>query len=194
MARGRSTPRRIRRSRSDLARASGDQTGRDNLVRGGRAVAVEAAEEQLGRGGSHRGGALGDDRNPGVEHVGEQDVVEADEGDLVMESEPPKCSEDADAEQVLSGENRRSRGAQSEELRCLFFCPFGATEVEPDQVGVEREMLRLQLLAVALVAKRRGHDALKVAQIGDALMAVPHEMLDASSRSAEVIDENRVRV
>ena len=57
-----------------------------------------------------------------------------------------------------------------------------------------RKVLGIELLAVALVAERGGHDALKVAEVTDPLMAVGHQMLDGSSSAAQVVGENRIRI
>src|SRR5207245_9858728 len=52
----------------------------------------------------------------------------------------------------------------------------------------------VELLPLALVTQRGRHDALKVAHVGDPSMTVGQKMLDAPSRAAEVVGENRVRI
>ena len=80
-------------------------------------VAVEPDEEQLGRRSSHRRWILGDDCDPGVEQIRKEDVVEADQRDLVMEPAAPQCAACADGQQVLRGKDggrgRALLGSQS---------------------------------------------------------------------------------
>jgi len=90
-------------------------------VRRGRHVTVEPAEEQLGRGSSHRCRVLGDDRDPGIEEVRQQNVVEADQGDLVMQAESPQRAAGADRQQVLCREDggRRRLPPEQFDRRCV---------------------------------------------------------------------------
>ena len=47
-------------------------------------------------------GVLGDDREPGLDDVGERDVVEADERDVVLQAEVVERAHGADRDEVLA--------------------------------------------------------------------------------------------
>jgi hypothetical protein len=49
-----------------------------------RAITIEAAEQYLRSCPPDGGGILGDDGDAGLEEVGEQDVVEADQGNTLV--------------------------------------------------------------------------------------------------------------
>ena len=72
--------------RGNLAGPTPDQPGRDRVGLDGRCVAVHPLEQDLARSGADRGGVLRDDRDRGLEHVREQDVVEPDQRDPLVQA------------------------------------------------------------------------------------------------------------
>ena len=72
-------------------------------------IARQAPEEQLRRGSAERRGVLCDDGHGRLEQVREEDVVEADQSDLVLPPELLKRANRADRDQVLGREERRRR-------------------------------------------------------------------------------------
>src|ERR1700687_5897794 len=109
-----------------------------------------------------------------------------------METQAPERTEGADAEQVLCGEEGGRRRASREKIHRCRLSLLNPSEVDPDQNGIIGEVLGLEFLPVALVAERGRHDALKVDQAGDPLMAVRREVLHAPSSTTQVVGENRV--
>ena len=69
-----------------------------------RSITVEAAKKHLGRRASDRGRVLGDDRDPRLQEIRKEEVVEADQGSPFVQSEVAHCAEGADRDQVLSCE------------------------------------------------------------------------------------------
>ena len=66
-----------------ISPSRGDQGRRADDRAGGPVLAVEAGEEQLRRRAPDPVRVLGDDREPRLDRVGERQVVEADERDVV---------------------------------------------------------------------------------------------------------------
>jgi len=61
----------------------------------GPVVAVQPAQEQPGRGAAQRRRVLSDHRHWQIQQVCQLDVVEADYGDAVMETDPPQSAQRA---------------------------------------------------------------------------------------------------
>ena len=102
--------------RGDLARTPRQQPRRhhERLLRSG--VAVEAAEEALCREGPDSCRVLGDDGDGRLEQLGEQQVVEPDQGDLVLTSERVQRPDRPQGDEVLGGEQCGGRLGQGQQL------------------------------------------------------------------------------
>jgi len=77
-------------------------------------ITIDPPKQLLGRFPTHRRWILRDDRDPGVEEVSEQHIVESHQGSAVMQVEPVQGATGADAQQVLAGEERGRRLPQSQ--------------------------------------------------------------------------------
>ena len=95
--------------RRDLPGPPRDEPGLDHHRAVRRRIPRRAAEELLGREPADGVRVLGDHRHRRVEHVGEQEVVEADQGHLVLPAEPAQGLQGADRHEVLRGEQRGRR-------------------------------------------------------------------------------------
>src|SRR5439155_3812984 len=94
----------------------GDQLDGKHVVHRRRGVAVEAAEELIRGRSTERLGVLRNDGDRGGEHVRQRDVVEADQGNLVLALRAVERAHAADREQILRREERRRRRRQGEHV------------------------------------------------------------------------------
>src|SRR5260370_33445759 len=159
-----------------------------------RPMAIEAAEQHLGGSPSDSGRVLGDDGDAGLEEVGEQDVVEADQGHTRMQSEPSEGAEGPDSNQVLSGEEGGRRVRAAEQFVRGRFGLFDSTQVETHDSFVELDLLLGQLFGIAAVTIGGGGDAAQVAQITDADMPLLDQMAEPASHPGRIVSEDRVVV
>src|ERR1700738_480441 len=74
----------------DLPGAAGDQPGRHDAGGGRRAVPVQAVEQDPRGKLTHPFDVLGDDGDPGAQHVGQREVVEPDHRHLVLPADRPQ--------------------------------------------------------------------------------------------------------
>jgi hypothetical protein len=81
-----------------------------------RAISVEAAEQCLRCSSPDGGWILGHDRDPRLQKIREQDVVEAEQSNTLVKTQAPKCTERPDGDQVLCGEQGRGRSRLAEQL------------------------------------------------------------------------------
>src|SRR5450756_606564 len=152
------------RRKSDLAAAPRDEACRDDVERGGGDVAVHAEEEELR--GERPDGAriLGDHSHGRLQHVCEQDVVEADQRDLVLGAGRTKRSDRADGDEVLACEERGRRGGRGEQLGDRGLGGFAVLEVVAHDGRVDGDAGGLESPDVAGVPLPRGIDGREVAE------------------------------
>jgi hypothetical protein len=65
---------------------------------------VEASEDQRRGGAADRGGFLSHDGDPGLQQVGEREVVEADHGDTVVQAQLLERADRPDGHAQLGGD------------------------------------------------------------------------------------------
>ena len=82
----------------------------------GRRVAVEPAEQELGGGAAELGRIVRHDGDGRIEQIGEREVVESDDRDLVLQPERAERLDRADREVVLAREDRRRRVGRAKHL------------------------------------------------------------------------------
>ena len=137
----------------------------------GRAVraAVDAAEQQVRGHEADLGRFLGDHRHAGPQHVGEREVVEADERDVILAAELLQGPAGPDGEQVLRGEQRGRRVGGGEQVAGRPLGGLDAVQVAPDEPVVDR--VGGVRVTVAGVAFPGGPDGADVAEEPDAAVA-----------------------
>ena len=165
-------------TRADLARSASDQGVRaDDLLRR-RSIAVEPSEQELRCGPPELGRIVRDDRDGRIEQVGEREVIEPDERDLVLECERAERLDRADREVVLPGdEGGRGLGAQQHlehGLLGLFHRDEAGANVRVLQLRAElahRLAISLEAVACRLDRERRSEigdsPVAPLAQVGD---------------------------
>ena len=184
---------RARRA-GDLPRAALDQPCRhDDLPR--RPVeAVEAREQQLRGRPPQRRRILGHHRHPRLDHVGQGDVVEAHDGDLVLEAEHVDRPDRAHRDQILTREERGGWILAPQELhRGLIGVDAPETRM-PNQVEILSDVVSRQRLAVSAIALGGGEHVWAVAEEADPAVAGGDQVLDRGAGAAGVVGDGRVGV
>ncbi len=136
------------------------------------AIAVQAAEEQLGGGAPQSRRVLGHHRDARFEQVSQEEIVKADQRNRVVQVEASEGSIGADGEQVLAGESGRRWVRHREQLHHCLLGAVDTAKVETDQSRVDLDRVRRHHVVVSLVAPRGGGDRLQVAQVADSPVAL----------------------
>src|SRR5438128_11919317 len=89
-----------------------------------------------------------------------------------MEVQPMQCTAGSNGQQVLAGKQRAGRFREFQELDCRRVGPVDAMNVEPDQLRIECDTCRGQLLLVALVAVSGRGDRQEIPEVADPPMTV----------------------
>ena len=179
-----------------LTGAPDDQPRRDRAVLAGPGVAVKAGEEQLCRNTAHGVGVLGHDRDTRIEHVGEIEVVEADEGDEVLQVVTMECADGPAGDEVLAREEGCGGliGRQLQQSRGRLLCDRARVQIAEDEALVDADPGRAQSVGVALQAVTGGSDVGQVAEERDTTVPRGDEMLDSLARSRPVRGQDGVRI
>lgn len=90
---------------ADFARSSNNQLRIEDLRGGRRSIPVDPVEETLGCDCPDSSGILRDDGHWWIKQVGEQEVVETDDGNIMEVARPAKGPNRAYREEVLSGKD-----------------------------------------------------------------------------------------
>ena len=159
-------------------------------------VAVKAGEEQLCGHTAHGVGVLGHDSDTRIEHVGEIEVVEPDEGDEVLQVVTMKCAGGPDGDEVLAREEGRGGlvGRQLKQSLGRLLCGRARVQIAEDEALLDADPGRAQSVGVALHAVAGGSDIGQVAEERDATMPRGDEMLDSLARSRPVRGKDGVRI
>ena len=158
---------------------------------GGRGlVAVDAGEDEFGGFAAEGGDVLAQHGDGGFEHVGEGEVVEADECDPVVQVAGPEGAHRADGDEVLRGEQRGRWFGQVEQGRGGGLGGVGAVQVGADEFFVQGEAGVGESFQVTGVALLAGPERLAVTEEGDAPMAAPGqvEVAPRALQAPELVD------
>src|SRR5438309_3649074 len=136
------------------------------MFRGG-VIAIEPTEQHLGGGAPDGGWVLSDDGDAWLQQIGEQDIVETDQGNALMKSHAPKRPECADGDQVLTGEESGGGVRQPEQLGRSRLRLLDSSQVEPHEPFIDLNLLTGQLLHVAAMPFRSSRDRTHVAEEPD---------------------------
>src|SRR3954447_9327508 len=114
----------------DLAGAAGDERGWDDDGVGLGCRALQAVEQELTGVAAERVRVLRDDGDARIQQRAEDEVVEADDGDLALAAELAQGERRADRNQVLRGEQCRrcARSGQQLERRLAGALAVGESE------------------------------------------------------------------
>jgi soluble P-type ATPase len=174
----------------DLARAALDQAGRHDVHAGLGGVPVNPPEQDLGGEGADAGDVLGDDGDRGIEHVGERDVVEADQGDLVLQAVGAQCPDGTEGDQVLAAEDGGGPLTARQQRPDGGLGRLGGVQVAVDRSG--RQSGPPQRVLVAGVPVGGGGDRGEVAEERDGAVPVRDQVLDAAGGALPVVGQDAV--
>src|SRR5438067_13042365 len=143
-----------------LARAPRYQPrGHDMMLRRC-AIAVEASKQRFGSGPPDGCRILCDDGDRRLQEIGKQDLVESDEGDLLMQTEISECAKRSDGDQVLGG---KQGGRWIGSFKHLGHCGrrvLYTANVEPYAPRVQVYVLRRKLGNIPLIPFSGGGDGM----------------------------------
>src|SRR6202158_3794650 len=105
-----------------------------------------------------------------------------------------QSTEGADRDQVLASDQRRWRSPAGKHLNRRDLCAFDATTAELNDLLIEGEAVRRQLLEISLVAQRSSGDCLQVAQIANALVPMTDQVRDAPPHPSFFVGETGIGV
>jgi hypothetical protein len=163
-------------------------------VLGRRVVAVETAEENLGRRAAHRGRILGEDRHGGFEQVGKLDVVEADERVRVLEPQVAERVECADRHEVLRGEESGRWVRSSKELVRCECRGIDASKARADDRRLLADPEGRKAAVVTTKAICRRLDLQRIAQEPNSSMPEGSEVGDGPLGPADVVRRDGVGI
>src|SRR5216683_2695047 len=129
-----------------------------------------------------------------LQKIGEQDVVEADQGDTLVEPEASKSAEGPDRDQVLAGEQRCRGVLAVEQFVRGGFGLLDSAQVEPHDSFVELDLLLSELFRIATITLGSSGNAAQVTQIADADMPLSDQVPDAASHPGGVVREHCVGI
>ena len=156
--------------RGDLARTAYQQGRGHRRGGGGGGVAVHPGEDAFGGDGADARRVLGHHGDARLEHVGEGDVVEADQRDGVLQLELVQRADGAEGDHVLAGEQRGGRGADGHQGPDRRLGRLLRAQVVDVQCSV-RQVGPVHRVGEAASPIAGGGDGQLVAQVRDALVS-----------------------
>jgi len=137
---------------------------------------------------------LGNHRHRGVQQVREQEVVEADQGHLVLAAHPAQGKERADRHEVLCGEQRSRRPVAAEERGGRDVGGLDGRHVVHRRPRCDRQPRRSHRLDVAGMSLLCGGDAGQVAEEPDVAVPGGDQVGDPVPGAELVVGEHHVGV
>lgn len=130
-------------------------------------------------------------------NLAETNIVEADEGQFLRNVASPTHARPENPKSKIVGRceegRRRLRKGQKRLRRCVAGIDIHSLKVEAD-FRRDRQSRGFQRLPPTFCAILKLGDALRAADISDALVAVGDEMLDCHARAAKTVDEHHVDI
>ena len=159
-----------------------------------RAISIEASKKYRGRRSADRGRVLSDDRDPRLEEVREQKVVESHQRHPSVQVQGAQRPKSTDGDEVLAGDDRGRTLRPCKDFPRGCFGLLDSSQVEPYQRRVDANLLLGKLFDVTLVALGRGRDGAHIAQVCDSPVALLDEVPDRTADARCVVRHDRVGV
>ena len=105
-------------------------------------ITIDAAKQLLGRCPTHGRWILRDHRDPGLEQVRKEHIIEPDQRNAVMQIQLVQGATGADGQNILSGEECRRGSDHREHLVRRRFSHVEAMHIQSDQLGLDGDTLR----------------------------------------------------
>ncbi len=182
------------RSAAGSPRAAADERRVDDEVLRRRGVAADAREEPLRDEPADLGHVLADDGERRVEEVGQREVVEADERDLVVHAALAQRPDGPGREDVPAGEDRGRRVVEVEEPVHDLARLVGGGDTVDDQPRVGAQAAVGVGGGEALASQLGRRERRQVEEGGDASVAPVEQVLGGHPAPEEVVDDDRVDV
>ena len=152
-----------------------------------RTVTIEPAKQELRGPPPKRLRVLGDHGDGGIENVGENHIVESKQCHLTLEPDASQSADAADRRKVLAGEQGGRRIRERKQLLDRLRGELRVSKTRPDQVLVDGNACARECLLVPPQSLTGSEDGRKVAEEGNASVAVAEQVPDGDNGASDVV-------